>query len=72
MPLYLTISRGPRADQATPVLASSDRAVVAAVLAAIARLDEPGGEVGSADNHSASRQPDLRALAREVDDGGWR
>ena len=72
MPLYLTISRGPRADQATPVLASSDRSVVATVLAAIARLDEPGGEAGSADDHSAFRRSDLRVLAGDVGDDGWR
>ncbi len=72
MPLYLTVSRGPRADQATPVLASSDRAVVVAVLTAIARLDEPGGEVSSADDHSAFRRPDLRVLAGDVGDDGWR
>ncbi len=42
MPLYVTVSRGPRADQATPVLASSDAGVVNAALEAIRRLDEPG------------------------------
>lgn len=38
MPLYLTLSRGPRADRAEPVLASSDPAVIRAVLAAIGTL----------------------------------
>ena len=41
MPLYVTVSRGPRADLASPVVASSDRAVVGAVLDAIQRLDGP-------------------------------
>lgn len=41
MPWYLTLSRGPRADAATPVLASSDPSVVRAVLEAIARLGDP-------------------------------
>jgi len=40
MPLYITVSRGPRADAATPILASSDRRVVGAVLETLARLDE--------------------------------
>lgn len=42
MPLYLTLSRGPRADRATPVLASSDPAVIDAVLRAIRDLGDPG------------------------------
>ena len=40
MPLYITVSRGPRADAAIPILASSDRRVVGAVLATLAQLDE--------------------------------
>lgn len=40
MPLYLTLSRGPRADTATPILASSDHSVVQAAIAAIARLGD--------------------------------
>lgn len=40
MPLYVTVSRGARADAATPILASSDHQVVGAVLRALARLDE--------------------------------
>ncbi len=42
MPLYLTISRGPRADSATPILASGDPSVVVAALDAIRRLGDPG------------------------------
>jgi hypothetical protein len=41
MPLYLTLSRGPRADSAEPILASSDPAVIRAVLAAIGSLSDP-------------------------------
>lgn len=44
MPLYITVSRGPRADEAVPILASSDRNVVGAVLQSLARLDESGFE----------------------------
>jgi len=40
MPLYVTVSRGARADAATPILASSDRHVVGAVLQTLAHLDE--------------------------------
>ncbi len=40
MPLYITVSRGARADAAIPILASSDRHVVGAVLQTLARLDE--------------------------------
>jgi len=65
MPLYLTISRGPRADRASPVLASSDRAVLAAVLAAIARLDDPPAPT------VVPRDPQVmaRTLPRAVPDG---
>ncbi|MDP9365360.1 MAG: hypothetical protein M3Q10_14235 [Chloroflexota bacterium] len=51
MPLYLTVSRGPRADMATPVLASSDPLVVNAVLEAIGRLSD----AEDADRGPASR-----------------
>ena len=40
MPLYVTVSQGPRADLAKPLLASSDQTVVVAVLDAIRRLEE--------------------------------
>ncbi len=69
MPLYLTISKGPRADQATPVLASSDRAVVAAVLAAIARLDDPGGEVFATEGPPSARRTAVRVLVGEAGGG---
>ena len=57
MTLYLTLSRGPRADLATPVLASSDPRVVNAVLTAISRLADPSDE------------PDVTAASGT---GGWR
>ena len=38
MPYYVTVSVGPRADQAEPVLALSDRRAVRAVLRAISRM----------------------------------
>ena len=40
MALYLTVSRGPRADLAAPVLATSDAYLVAVVLAAISHLGD--------------------------------
>ncbi len=40
MTLYLTISEGPSADQAVPVLATSDRGVIQAVFDALRRLGE--------------------------------
>jgi len=38
MNLYLTLSRGPRADLAEPILASSDPQVIQAVLFAIGSM----------------------------------
>lgn len=49
MPLYLTVSRGPRADLATPVLASSDPRIVRAALDAIRGLAEACDEDGAAE-----------------------
>ena len=51
MPWYLTLSRGPRADAATPVLASSDPSVVHAVLEAIARLGDRSDDAGAAPDY---------------------
>ncbi len=61
MPLYLTISRGPRADRASPILASSDRAVIDA---AIARLDDTDGPTLV----SAASSTGLHSLPRKVPD----
>lgn len=44
MPIYVTLSQGPRADLARPILASSDQRVVGAVLQSLARLDQPEDE----------------------------
>ncbi len=60
MPLYLTLSRGPRADLATPVLASSDPRVVNAALEAIHRLGE------------APEDEDAAAVNAAVGELGWR
>jgi hypothetical protein len=46
MALYLVISRGPRADLAEPVLASSDPHIIQAVLAAIGKLADGRPESG--------------------------
>jgi hypothetical protein len=44
MALYLTLSEGPRADTARPILAVSDRRIIDATLEAIRTLgDAPGG-----------------------------
>lgn len=40
MTVYLILSRGSRADEATPILASSDPRVIDAALQAIAHLDD--------------------------------
>jgi hypothetical protein len=63
MPLYVTVSRGVRADAATPILASSDRHVVGAVLQTLARLDE-WDEDDAADPSDIAR----RLLGEEHDD----
>jgi hypothetical protein len=39
MPLYLTISRGPRADRTQPIMAISDQALIQRVLRMIAEID---------------------------------
>ncbi len=67
MPLYLTLLRGPRADLATPVVASSDPVVIAAVLEALRQLvDHPDGE-----RQDAVADPDLRVLPPwQESDGG--
>jgi hypothetical protein len=46
MPLYLTVSAGPRADVALPVLVVSERRVIDAMLLEIGRLAEAGEDVG--------------------------
>ena len=52
MPLYITVSEGPRADQARPVLATGDQRLVGELLKAIGRLGE---SAESADSHEAPR-----------------
>ena len=41
MPLFITVSEGPRADEARPVLATGDQRLVGELLKAIGRLGEP-------------------------------
>lgn len=67
MPLYLTLSRGARADQATPVLASSDPTVIAAVLQAVSQLAEAGPS--EAETDSAARDGWRVLPAHEEDNG---
>ncbi len=40
MPLYITLSSGPRADQAKPVLVLSDPRAISALLREVGRLGE--------------------------------
>ena len=40
MPLFITVSEGPRADQARPVLATGDQRLIGALLEAIGRLGD--------------------------------
>lgn len=55
MTVYLILARGPDADDATPILASSDPRVIDAALQAIAHLDDP--------EHEAERQPGNRSTS---------
>jgi hypothetical protein len=61
MPLYLTVSRGERADQAIPILASSDQRVIDTVLQTIAQLND-----GNVSWDDASRQPADTAEERDA------
>ena len=59
MPLYVTVSEGPRADRARPVLAISDQHMIAELLHAIGRWGEDrAAEV----EEQTPRAPTLRAL----------
>ncbi len=40
MPLFVTVSEGPRADQARPVLATGDQRIIGELLRAIGRLGD--------------------------------
>jgi hypothetical protein len=62
MPLYLTLSRGPRADCAVPVVATSDPSVVQAVLDALRRIaDESHG------TRDDAWTPNLQIVERPVE-----
>ena len=57
--LYITVSTGPRADCASPIVASSDPRVVRATLRAIARLtDANTGGARQGALPPADRSPD--------------
>ncbi len=47
MAVYLILARGPDANEATPILASSDPRVIDAALQAIAHLDDQDHEAES-------------------------
>ena len=47
MPLYITVSEGPCADQARPVLATGDQRLVGELLKAIGRLGESAESIDS-------------------------
>ena len=68
MPLYVTLSRGPRADRARPVLASSDRSIVGAVLEAVRRLAE--ADDGEREDAAAGRAAEVRLIRTRDDDDG--
>jgi hypothetical protein len=71
MAMYLTISEGPRAEMALPVLATGDERIVRAVLEVFATLIQEAGERQGA--LTLSRRQGVPALARRLhltQDGG--
>jgi hypothetical protein len=54
MPMFITLSEGPRADRARPVLATGDQRLVGELLKAIGRLGE-SSEVEDAKEPSEGR-----------------
>lgn len=74
MPLFLTLSRGPRADLATPVLASSDPRVVNAALEAIHRLGDPAEDEDATAVNAVIAELGWRVIGAEAHppDGGAR
>lgn len=59
MPLFITLSEGPRADRTQPVLATGDRRIIAALLREIERLgnrdDAEGDDLPDAPIHLIGR-----------------
>ena len=70
MPLYLTLSRGPRADLAKAILASSDPRVVNAALEAIHRLGEPADDEDAAAVSSCVGELGWRVIRQDTDPEG--
>ena len=60
MPLYVTVSEGPRPDRARPVLAISDQRVIVELLRAIGRWGESCAAVAEEQSGSASARHALR------------
>ncbi len=54
MPMFITLSEGPRADRARPVLATGDQRLVGELLKAIGRLGE-SSEAEDAEEPSTGR-----------------
>jgi hypothetical protein len=70
MPLFLTLSRGPRGDLAKAILVSSDPRVVNAALEAIHRLGEPADDEDAAAISSGLGELGWRVIRRDADPGG--
>ena len=57
MPLFVTVSEGPRADQARPVLATADQRLVGELLKAIGRMGEACEVTDQAEHPPAPLRP---------------
>ncbi len=69
MPLYVTVSKGPRADRASPILIVSDQRAIGVLLREVAALadreiEEPAGD--APENASPARPPTRLSLVPEV------
>jgi hypothetical protein len=71
--MYVTLSEGPRADMAAPILATGDQRIVHAVLAALSKIaretssapDAPAPPTGNSVPHR-TRRANVHRLSREV------
>ena len=66
MPLYLTLSEGPRADQTRPVLATGDRRIIGELLRAIGQLGDSCGDADEEERPPAAVRPIGSKRAREL------
>jgi hypothetical protein len=64
MPLYLTVSTGPRADKARPIMAISDPHLIATLLRAIGQLAGPAPSPPLA-NLEVGRETERRTRGKE-------